>query len=377
MRAYFDNAASTPLLPEVLEAMVPYMTQHVGNPSSTHQAGRVLRVAIESARRRIADCLGTSPACIYFTSGGTEANNAALHAMLSSDVTAVISSPLEHACVRASLAYMTKQKKIPLLHVENKGDGSIDLPALGARLAAHSKGRVLLSLMHANNEIGNLTSWAQVAEQLPRDGVLFHSDAVQSVGKYDLSLDACDYLHAMTASAHKFHGPKGVGFFHLHPALDKEPLLRGGAQERGMRAGTEYVAGIVGMAEALSLACRALPSRRQKVQSLKERMKERLQALPTEVVFNGDPSPERSLYNLLSVSFPSYQDAQTLCQRLDMEGIAVSAGSACASGALQASHVLTHLDTPPDCGAIRLSFSHLNTEEEVDRTAEKIKEIVC
>lgn len=376
-RIYLDNAASTPLAAEAMDAMLPYLTTHTGNPSSTHREGRILRVAIEQARSDIAACLGVAPSCLYFSSGGTEANNAALHALLHCvDIQVLITSQLEHACVRLFLENASKKYKLRLRYVENKKDGTISIEDLQKKLEESQGKNVLLSLMHANNEIGNLTPWEEVATTLS-PSVLFHSDTVQSMGKYDLTLQNHDYLHAAAASAHKFHGPKGVGFFYLHPSLSKHPLLLGGEQEQKMRAGTENVAGIVGMAKAFSIAHARLAERKQSIQLLKDNMIKQLKALPFPVTFNGSKAPTHHAYHVLNVSFPSYKDTQTLCQLLDIEGIAASAGSACASGALQRPHLLSYIDLPPDGGYVRFSFSHQNTQKEVEDTVKKIKDIMA
>lgn len=371
-RIYFDNAATTPLDPEVLEAMMPYLTDHHGNPSAVHGFGRTARAGIEKARRKVAELLNCAPGDIVFTSGGTEADNMALvGAVRDLGVQHIISSPIEHHAVESTV-HALGHAGAQVHWVRLQADGCPDLGHLEELLATHPK--ALVSLMHANNELGTRIDLQQVGTLCRRYNALFHSDTVQTMGHYrfDLATLPVDFI---TASAHKFHGPKGIGFLYMRNGATLKPILLGGAQERNMRAGTENIYGIVGLAKAMEVAYRDLDEHVRHVRGLKERMKAKLVEHCPGISFNGDCG-EESLYTVLSVNFPEDGRSEMLLYNLDIEGIACSGGSACSSGSNKGSHVMAAL-YPDQTGAnIRFSFSKFNTAAEVDRTVEVLKRVL-
>ncbi len=373
MRIYLDNAATTPMDEAVLEEMTAVMREHYGNPSSIHTHGRQARTLIEKARKTIAGLLHVSPAEIFFTSGGTEADNMAIRrGILDHDITHAISSPIEHHAVEHTLKEIEQAGAIQLSLLDVDRKGNVDLQQLEALLS--SQPRSLVSLMHANNEVGTLTDIAAVSALCRSHGALFHTDTVQTMGHYrhDLSVLDVDFL---AGSAHKFHGPKGAGFIYINHKVKIHPLIYGGAQERNMRGGTENVYGIVGLAKALELAYRDMDEHRQHIQALKSYMMEQLvQGIP-DVQFNGETVPDKSLYTVLNVSFPASHMADMLLFNLDIAGISASGGSACSSGSNIGSHVLSAIGTDPDRPCIRFSFSKFNTTEEIDATVGKLKEL--
>lgn len=371
MGIYLDNAATTPLDPEVFEAMKPFLLEHFGNPSSTHSHGRKARAAIESARKKIAELLHCTPGEILFTSGGTEADNAILHgAVQAYGIRNVISSPIEHHAVTHTLEHISRSAGVTLHHVRLDEKGHVDMEDLERLLQEHDN--ALVSLMHANNEVGNLLDIERVGELTLRYGAYFHSDTVQTVGHYRHDLDRIK-VQAITAAAHKFHGPKGVGFMFVRRDRKILPFMFGGAQERNMRGGTENVAGIIGLAKALEIAYRDLEEHTRYITSLKERMIAKLRESIPGVDFHGDSSNlNRSLYTVLNVSLPEADENNMLLFNLDLQGISVSGGSACSSGATQGSHVLGALYPGSKRGAVRFSFSKYNTLEEIDLAVEKL-----
>jgi cysteine desulfurase len=371
MGIYLDNAATTPLDPEVFEAMKPFLLEHFGNPSSTHSHGRKARAAIESARKKIAELLHCTPGEILFTSGGTEADNAILHgAVQTYGIRNVISSPIEHHAVTHTLEHISRSAGVTLHHVRLDEKGHVDMEDLERLLQEHDN--ALVSLMHANNEVGNLLDIERVGELTLRYGAYFHSDTVQTVGHYRHDLDRIR-VQAITAAAHKFHGPKGVGFMFVRRDRKILPFMFGGAQERNMRGGTENVAGIIGLAKALEIAYRDLEEHTRYITSLKERMIAKLRESIPGVDFHGDSSNlNRSLYTVLNVSLPEADENNMLLFNLDLQGISVSGGSACSSGATQGSHVLGALYPGSKRGAVRFSFSKYNTLEEIDLAVEKL-----
>lgn len=371
MTVYFDNAATTPLDPEVFEAIKPYMLENFGNPSSTHSHGRKVRAGIESARKKIAELLNCTPGEIIFTSGGTEADNAIIAGAIHTyGIRHVISSPIEHHAVTHSLEHLEKTAGVALHMVKLDSRGHVDLDHLESLLAQHDN--ALISLMHANNEIGNLLDIERVADLAAHYGAWFHSDTVQSVGHYRHDLSKL-MVHGMTAAAHKFHGPKGIGFMFVRREKRITPFIYGGAQERNMRGGTENVYGIIGLAKALEIAYRDMDKHRAHIEGLKKRMIERLRAAIPDVSFHGDSENfDRSLYTVLNVSLPESDENNMLLFNLDLKGISASGGSACSSGATQGSHVLGHLYPGSLRGAIRFSFSKFNTAEEVDYAVDQV-----
>jgi cysteine desulfurase len=372
---YFDNAATTPLDPEVLEAMMPYLTNIYGNGSSIHTLGRQAKAAVENSRKKVAELLHTSPSEIFFTSGGTEANNTVIRSCVESlGLKTVISSPVEHHAILHPLEYLQKQNGLDLQLVNLKENASVDLESLEEKLKKTSK--ALVTLMHGNNEVGNLLDLHEVSRICKKYGALFHSDTVQTVGKFSINLQELG-VDFISGSAHKFHGPKGVGFLYINSSHQINPFIHGGAQERNMRGGTENVAGVVGLAKALELAIEKQDKRRAHLKDLKLYLKnELLKAIPG-VNFNGASGDiENSLYHLLNVSFPEHPDNQMLLFSLDIEGICVSGGSACSSGTDIGSHVLNALKVPEERANVRFSFAKQNTKEEIDSVVSILKNIL-
>ena len=370
MKVYLDNAATTAIDPEVVDAMVPMMKDQFGNPSSTHGFGRQVRSAIEIARKSIAQHLNVAPGEICFTSGGTEADNMAIRcAVFDHGIKHCITSPIEHHAVLHTLEALEKQGHIKLSLVKVDDKGHIDLNHLEELLSSNE--RSFVSLMHANNEIGTMLPIEKVAEICEAHNALFHSDTVQSMCHYQMDLQKVK-VHFLACSAHKFHGPKGVGFLYKNSEVDMKPMIHGGAQERNMRGGTENVYGIVGLAKAFEIAYRDLEEHQEHIQGLKTYMMERLKEMIPGVGFNGETDPERSLYTVLSVCFPPSDKGELLLFNLDIEGIAASGGSACSSGSEIGSHVLRSIGANPQRASVRFSFSRFNTREEIDYTLEKL-----
>jgi cysteine desulfurase len=372
MRTYLDNAATTPIDPLVVEAMLPYLKDHFGNPSSIHGFGRETRSGIEKSRKKIAELLGTSPSQIFFTSGGTEADNAALYgSVVQYGLKRVISSPIEHHAVSHTLENMARLGMVELTMLECDSKGNLNLDQL--RTLVRDQPPCLVSLMEGNNEIGNLNPVAQLAEELSDMGAIFHSDTVQTVGHFHHDLSKWK-THFMVGSAHKFHGPKGIGFLYVAPGTKIPPFIQGGSQERNMRGGTENVYGIVGMAKALELAVEGMGEHRRHIEGLKTRMIEKLQNELPDVSFNGNSGDiSSSLYTVLNVSLPASDMNEMLLFNLDINQVAASGGSACTSGSQVGSHVLHAIGTNPDRGAVRFSFSRFNTAEDVDKAVEVLK----
>jgi cysteine desulfurase len=372
-RIYFDNAATTSLDKEVLDAMLPYMTTHFGNPSSIYSYGRESRLAIENARKSVAKLLNAHPGEIFFTSGGTESNNTAiLSAIRDLGCRHIISSPIEHHAVLHTVEHYgcgdVSHSFVKLLP-----DGHVDLQDLEQQLASH-KERCLVSLMHANNEVGNLLPIKAVGQICQKYNAIFHSDCVQTVGHYPIDLRKIP-VHFISAAGHKFHGPKGIGLLYVNDNIKIKPFLYGGAQERNMRAGTENLYGIVGFAKALELAMANHDKDSKYIQSLKSYMMEQLRKHIPGVEFNGDMEGS-SLYTVLSAAFPKTEKSEMILFNLDINHICVSGGSACSSGADIGSHVIRAINNNPNLVTVRFSFSKYNTKEEVDIVVEKLKELI-
>jgi cysteine desulfurase len=373
MRVYLDNAATTPVDPEVLKAMYQVMENHYGNPSSIHAHGREVRTLIEKARRSIASLLYTSPAEIFFTSGGTEADNTAIRSSIADyGIKHAITSKLEHHAVLHTLEAMEKAGLIELSFVNIDEKGNIDTAHL--EILLQNPNRSLVSLMHANNEIGTLTDMELVGDLCEKYKAIYHSDTVQTMGHYPHDLSKLK-AHFIVGAAHKFHGPKGVGFLHVNHRIKIKPMIYGGSQERNMRGGTENVYGIIGLAKALEIAYAEMPQHQQHIQNLKSYMMAQLKASIPGVEFNGETDPSKSLYTVLNVSFPVSDMADMLLFNLDIAGISASGGSACSSGTDIGSHVLTAIGADPNRPAVRFSFSKYTTKEEIDYTVTKLKEI--
>jgi len=372
MKVYFDNAATTPLAPEVAEAMIPILKDKFGNPSSIHSYGRDTRALIENARKNIAKLLNASPGEIFFTSGGTEADNMAIQCTIQDlGIKHAITSPIEHHAVLHTLEALEKKKLIKISFVNIDAEGHVDLNHLEELLKNNQ--RSFVSLMHANNEIGTMISLKEVGEICRKYDAIFHSDTVQTMGHYEFNLKDT-YIHFITGAAHKFHGPKGVGFLYVNSDVKINPLIHGGSQERNMRGGTENVYGIVGLSKAMEIAYQNLQKHQQHIRGIKNYMIRLLKDNFEGVRFNGDIS-ENSLYTVLNVSFNPHPVSEMLLYKLDILGIAASGGSACSSGSNIGSHVLRALNCDMRRPSVRFSFSRYNTKEEVNYTIKQLKEI--
>lgn len=373
-RIYFDNAATTPMDPLVVEAMLPYLQNHFGNPSSIYSFGRETRLAIENARKTVSSLLNVKPGEIFFTSGGTESDNMAIRSAVEDlGCRQIITSPLEHHAVLHTVTALQKSHVVTVEEVKVLPNGHVDLTHL-AQLLNTAEERCLVSLMHANNEIGNLLDVHAVGALCRQHQAIFHSDTVQTVGHYSLDFNR-DNIHFATGAAHKFHGPKGVGILFISENVKVNPMIHGGGQERNMRAGTENVPGIVGFAKALEIAMQEGEKDQSKIQSIKNYLAEQLLKNVPGVAFNGDWNGQ-SLYTVLNVSFPVTPQSELLLMSLDMQGICVSAGSACSSGASQGSHVIQGIPGNKQGVPIRFSFSKYNTIAEVDALIEKLKALL-
>lgn len=373
-RIYFDNAATTPLDKAVLDTMLPYMTDKFGNPSSIYSYGRESRLGIESARKNVAKILNAHPGEIFFTSGGTESSNTAIHAAIHDlGCRHIISSPIEHHATLHTVEHAHAKEDIKLSWVKLLPNGHVDMEDL-RKLLSESKERCLVSLMHANNEIGNLLDLHAVGSLCKEFDAIFHSDTVQTVGHYPFDLRNTP-VHFINGAGHKFHGPKGVGILYINENVKITPYVMGGSQERNMRAGTENLYGIVGFAKALEMATANFEEHSKYINSIRQYMADQLEQRIPGVSFNGDLRG-RSLYTVLNVSFPKSEKSEMLLFNLDINGICASGGSACTSGADAGSHVIRSINNDPNKVAVRFSFSRDNTKEEVDKVVEKLKELI-
>lgn len=375
-RIYFDNAATTPLDAEVLDAMMPYLTTHFGNPSSIYSYGRETRLAVENARKTVAKILGANPGEIFFTSGGTESTNTALcAAVYDLGCETIITSPLEHHATLHTVEKLHTQKGIGLQFVKVFSNGHIDLDDLESLLSSSAK-KALVTLMHANNEIGNITDINAVGELCKKYDAVFHSDTVQTVGHFPFNLHATP-VDFINGAGHKFHGPKGIGIIYINERNKISPFIQGGSQERNMRAGTENIYGIVGFAKALELATKNYEADKTYICGLKNYMLKQLQNNIEDVSFNGDYAGN-SLYTVLSANFPKNEKSELILFNLDINNICASGGSACTSGASVSSHVISAINPNADVDfvTVRFSFSKHNTKEEIDTVVQKLKEII-
>jgi cysteine desulfurase len=373
-RIYFDNAATTALDPVVLEAMMPYLTEKFGNPSSIYSYGRETKLAIETARKTVAKLLNAHPGEIFFTSGGTESSNTAISAAIRDlGCKHIISSPIEHHATLHSVEFWSKQNGIKLSFVKLDNKGHVDMESLKDLLAG-SKERSLVSLMHANNEIGNLLDIQKVGELCKEYDAIFHCDTVQTVGHYPISLRDTP-VHFITGAGHKFHGPKGVGILYVNENVSIKPMINGGGQERNMRAGTENLYGIIGFAKALEISMERYEQDSAYIADLKKYMKQQLTTHVEGVSFNGD-CDGNCLYTVLNAAFPKTEKSEMILFNLDIAGICVSGGSACSSGANAGSHVINSINNNPNQVPVRFSFCRHNTREEVDTVVAKVKESI-
>jgi cysteine desulfurase len=372
-RIYLDNAATTPLDPDVLQTMLPYMQGQFGNPSAIYSYGRETRLAIENARKTVARLLGCKPGEIFFTSGGTESNNTAIAAAIRDlQCKHIISSPIEHHAVLHTVAHYGRQETISTSFVKLGTEGEVDYNDLEQQLQ-HTKAKCLVTLMHANNEIGTLLDLKRVGELCRRYGAIFHSDCVQTVGHYPLNLSDI-HIHFISATGHKFHGPKGAGILYVNESIRIKPFIYGGGQERNLRAGTENVYGIVGFAKALEIATANFEKDHTYIGDLKTYMQAQLQQHIPGVSFHCTQG--ETLYTVLSVCFPKTPKSEYLLMSLDINNICASGGSACSSGADQGSHVIKELQKGNDHVTVRFSFSKYNTKEEIDCVVGKLKSLI-
>ena len=374
MNVYFDNAATTPISKKVLDKMIPYMEDGFGNPSSIHKRGREIKSVIEKSRSKVADILSCEPGEIFFTSGGTEADNMfIINTVLEKKIDTVITSKVEHHAVLHCCDYLNKTQNINIKYVSINDNGEVDLDDL-EKITSNNKNS-LVSLMHGNNEIGNINDLKAISKICEKNNVIFHSDTVQPIGHYAIDLNKI-HIQGIVGSAHKFHGPKGIGFLYLNNKHKISPFIHGGAQERNMRGGTENVYGIVGLSEALTLAYENMATHKEKIIELKSHMIESLRQKVKGVKFNGLSSDlDNSLYTVLNASIPNVDDQQMFLFNLDINNIAASAGSACSSGSDSGSHVLKEIKTEEGFVNVRFSFSKYNSIEEVDYVINKIVEI--
>ncbi|MDA0303141.1 MAG: cysteine desulfurase family protein [Bacteroidetes bacterium] len=374
MSVYLDNAATTAVAPEVLESMIPVLRDSYGNPSSSHALGRKSRVIIEQNRRAIAKHLRCHAKTIYFTSGGTEADNLALRsAVRDLNCERIITSAAEHSAVIKTAESLVRSEGIVLELVQHLPDGSVDLEHLTRLLTDGPK--TLVSLMHANNEVAVLQDLDRIGSLCRAHGALFHSDTVQTMAHYafDLSKLPVDFI---TCSAHKFHGPKGIGFLYIAEGLKVGGQIEGGSQERAVRGGTENIHSIVGLATALELAYRELEEHERHIRGLKAQMVVGLKSMFSDLKFNGDSDDPSRLYTVLNVSFPPHPKNGMALFLLDLEGIACSGGSACSSGATLGSHVLRALQFHDQTRAsLRFSFGRYNTEGDIQEALAAIKRV--
>jgi len=373
-RIYLDNAATTPLDKEVLNAMTPYLTEKFGNPSSIYSYGRESRMAIETARKSVAKILNAHPAEIFFTSGGTESSNTAITSSIRDlGCTHIITSPIEHHATLHTVDYLHCRGEAALSYVNVLPDGHIDLEHLN-QLLAESGEKCLVTLLHANNEIGNILDIHAVGEVCKPYGAVFHSDTVQTIGHIPFDLRNTP-VHFITGAGHKFHGPKGVGLLYINENVKIKPYIHGGAQERNMRAGTENLYGIVGFAKALEIATKNYQEESEYIHSLKVYMMEQVAKNIQGAKFNGDPLGN-SLYTILSVSFPKTEKSEMILFNLDISNICASGGSACTSGADQGSHVIRSINNNPNQVTVRFSFSKFNTRDEIDIVVDKLQTMI-
>ena len=369
---YLDNAATTPLLPGVIQVMQEIMTREYGNPSSIHKMGREGRTIIEESRKQVANQFACSIGEIFFTGSATESNNTALlSAAMNDRIKNIIVSPTEHPCVLNTVKFIEEKgwANCHWLRVDEKG--YIDLEHLEELLTSYED--CLVSVMYANNETGLVQDVHAIGEKVKANGGLFHCDAVQAAGHFNFELkpEQFDYV---SMSAHKFHGPKGTGVLFMSGDSILPPLIRGGAQERNMRAGTENTHGIAGMVKAMELCYQNLDPWRSHISSLRSHLMTGLQEFREDFIFFGDQG-EMDLYTVLNVGLPDHPKSEMLVMLLDMEGVCASGGSACSSGSQQGSHVIRALNQGKEQPSVRFSFSHLNTLEEIDYTLEKMKKI--
>ena len=374
MNVYLDNAATTPIDPQVLDVMMPLLKEGYGNPSSIHSFGRVSRAIIEKSRKNIAQHLNCTPGELFFTSGGTEADNMAINSgMFDLGINHAITSKVEHHAVGHTLENLASKGLIRLSYVELDNKGNVRLDHL-EELLANSQ-RSFVSLMHANNEIANLLPLEEVGQICNTHNAIFHSDTVQTMAHYSFDLQSI-HVHFVTGAAHKFHGPKGVGFLYINSDIKINPLIYGGGQERNMRAGTENIYGIAGMSKAMDISYHSLIEHRKHIEGLKQRFIDELTSAIPGIEFNGESgNMDKPLYTVVNVLFPKTEIAEMLFYNLDILGVATSSGSACSSGSSIGSHVLNNIGVDMGRPSLRFSFSRFNTLGEIDYTIDQLKSL--
>lgn len=374
MRVYLDNAATTQIAPEVIDYMAELMKSDYANPSSIHHGGRKSRILVENARKTVSNYLNTSPGNIFFTSGGTEADNMAIRrGILDNNISHAITSSISHKAVIYPLEELSDKKKIVLNYIKLDNNGKIDLIHLEDLLKNNS--RTFVSIMHANNEIGTIQPIIEIGDLCKKYNAIFHCDTVQTMAHYPIDLQKIN-VDFITGSAHKFHGPKGVGFIYISDNIDIAPFISGGSQERNMRAGTENVHAIAGLAKAMQLSYENMDNDKEYISQIKKYMINQLILNINDVQFNANCTDfDSSLFKILSVSFPKISESEMLLFNLDIHGISCSGGSACSAGNMSGSHVLDVVCKDDNRTGVRFSFSRYNTKEEIDYTVEKIKEI--
>lgn len=373
-RIYFDNAATTAIDPEVFEAMKPFFLEKFGNPSSIYSYGRETKLAIENARKSVAKIINAHPSEIFFTSGGTESSNTAINAAVHDlGCTHIISSPIEHHATLHTIEHLQKVGDAHVSYVKILPSGHIDLEDL-ERLLKESTEKCLVTLMHANNEIGNVTPIEKVSALCEKYNAIFHSDTVQTLAHFPIDMKKIK-VHFLNGAAHKFHGPKGVGMLYINAEIKIDPYMQGGSQERNMRAGTENVYGIIGFAKALEIAVENMETETTHIKEVRDYMKQKLVDTIPGVCFNGDIGGQ-CLYTVLSVGFPKTEKSEMLLFNLDINHICASGGSACSSGVEGGSHVISALENKQEQVTVRFSFSKYNSKEEVDQVVEVLKGIV-
>ena len=374
MRVYLDNAATTQIAPEVIDYMSELMKSDYANPSSIHHGGRKSRIIIENARKTVSSFLNTSPGNIFFTSGGTEADNMAIRCgILDNNISHAITSSISHKAVIYPLEELRDKNKITLNFIKLDNNGKIDLTHLEELLK--NSPRTFVSIMHANNEIGTIQPINEIGDLCQKYNAIFHCDTVQTMAHYPIDLQKIN-VDFITGSAHKFHGPKGVGFIYISDNININPFISGGSQERNMRAGTENVHAIAGLAKAMELSFLNMVKDKDYISELKRYMIDQLKLNINGIEFNANCIDfDNSLFKILSVSFPKVSESEMLLFNLDIHGISCSGGSACSAGNMSGSHVLDEVCKDANRTGVRFSFSRYNTKEEIDYTIEKIKEI--
>ena len=374
MRVYLDNAATTQIAPEVIDYMSDLMKSEYANPSSIHHGGRKSRIIIENSRKKVSAYLNTSPGNIFFTSGGTEADNMAIRCgILDNKISHAITSSISHKAVLYPLEELKDKKLVHLDYIKLDSNGTVDLIHLEELL--NKNPRTFVSIMHANNEIGTIQPIKEIGELCLKYKAVFHCDTVQTMAHYPIDLQELN-VDFITGSAHKFHGPKGVGFIYIGDNITIKPFISGGSQERNMRAGTENVHAIAGLSKAMELSYENMVNDKKYITEIKKYMIEQLVKNISDVKFNANCTNfDNSLFKILSVSFPKISESEMLLFNLDIHGISCSGGSACSAGNMSGSHVLDEICKDKDRTGVRFSFSRYNTKEEIDYTVQKIKEI--